>query len=297
MIAIAGKCAELEDGFGAVEPQHHDPQRYAIIPGPWHDSCRAPSAGSSWLDSGILYRTYGEVDQSGEGAGEQSVAGGPRVHPVGRPARPRPGGRGPRSVPARRRHRAAGNRPFAGRVGVGAQHRRRHGGRRRAGPRGPRARGPQQRLGRAPAGCRLGQSRSGPRSGRGRSSCRAVPGRVSASAARPVLVFDASPLLAWVLQANDQWRRVQRLFESPAECVMPASALVETIYVARERGNTATPAQLHAALVAQGLRIEPITEDDTEWAGAVITESRANPARWTTTRGEREGTLSLGDGL
>jgi PIN domain nuclease of toxin-antitoxin system len=120
---------------------------------------------------------------------------------------------------------------------------------------------------------------------------------VSASAARPVLVFDASPLLAWVLQANDQWRRVQRLFESAAECVMPASALVEAIYVARERGNTATPAQLHAALVAQGLRVEPITEDDTEWAGAVITESRANPARWTTARGEREGTLSLGDGL
>ncbi len=70
---------------------------------------------------------------------------------------------------------------------------------------------------------------------------------MSASVARPVLVFDASPLLAWVLQANDQWRRVQRLFESPAECVMPASALVEAIYVARERA-TATPTQLHAAL-------------------------------------------------
>jgi PIN domain nuclease of toxin-antitoxin system len=120
---------------------------------------------------------------------------------------------------------------------------------------------------------------------------------VSAPATQPTLVFDASPLLAWVLQAQDQWRRVQRLFDSPAECVMPASALAETIYVARERGNTASPADLRAALIAQGLRVEPITEEDAEWAGAVITESRARPAKWTTARGERQGSLSLGDGL
>ena len=121
---------------------------------------------------------------------------------------------------------------------------------------------------------------------------------MSAPAAAPILVFDASPLLAWVLQAQDQWRRVQRLLASRAEGVMPASALTETIYVARKRGNTASPAQIHAALVAQGLRVEPITEDDAEWAGGVISESQANPARWTTVRGEqREGTLSLGDGL
>jgi uncharacterized protein with PIN domain len=105
-------------------------------------------------------------------------------------------------------------------------------------------------------------------------------------------------LLAWVLQAQDQWRRVDRLFSSSAECVMPACALTEAIYIARERGNTSSPAQLRAALLAQGLRVESITEDDGEWAGAAIAESRANPARWTTARGvQREGTLSLGDGL
>jgi PIN domain nuclease of toxin-antitoxin system len=110
-------------------------------------------------------------------------------------------------------------------------------------------------------------------------------------------VFDASPLLAWVLQTQDQWRRVQRLLDSSADCVMPASALAETIYVARKRGNTASPAQLHTALIAQGLRVEPITEEDAELAGAIVGESQAHPAQWTTAHGPREGTLSLGDGL
>ncbi|GAA1808163.1 type II toxin-antitoxin system VapC family toxin [Planosporangium flavigriseum] len=100
-----------------------------------------------------------------------------------------------------------------------------------------------------------------------------------------------------MLQAQDQGRRIQRLFDSPAECVMAASVLAETIYVARERGNQAEPAALRAELLAQELCVEPITEEDAEWAGAVITESRARPARWKTTRGERQGSLSLGDGL
>ncbi|NJC69704.1 type II toxin-antitoxin system VapC family toxin [Planosporangium thailandense] len=119
------------------------------------------------------------------------------------------------------------------------------------------------------------------------------------SAPKPphVLVFDASALVAWVIQAQDRWRRVHKLFGSPAECVIPASALTETIYIARELGNTATPAEIRSAFLAQGLRVEPVTEEDAEWAGPVIAESRANPARWKTNKGDREGTLSLGDGL
>jgi PIN domain nuclease of toxin-antitoxin system len=121
---------------------------------------------------------------------------------------------------------------------------------------------------------------------------------VSSPAATPVLVFDASPLLAWVLQAKDQWQRVQRLLTSGADCVVPVSALIETLYMARKRGNTAPPAALRAALLAQGLRVEPIVEDDAEWAAATISDSKRNPARWTTNHGQhRQGTLSLGDAL
>jgi predicted nucleic acid-binding protein len=101
----------------------------------------------------------------------------------------------------------------------------------------------------------------------------------------PVLVFDASPLVAWILQTQGQWQRVQRLLDSPADCVMPAAALTETIYVARRRGNTAAPAAIHAALLAQGLRVEPITAADAEHAGALMIKSQANPATWRTRRG------------
>jgi PIN domain nuclease of toxin-antitoxin system len=117
------------------------------------------------------------------------------------------------------------------------------------------------------------------------------------AAAIPVLVFAASPLLAWILQTSGQWQRVQRLLTSGADCVMPASALIETISIARERGNTAPPAALRAALLGQGLRVEPIIDEDVEWAAAVISDSRQNPARWTTESGQRAATLSLGDAL
>ena len=78
---------------------------------------------------------------------------------------------------------------------------------------------------------------------------------------------------------------------------MSAPALAEAIYVARRRGNTSTPAQLCAALIGQGIRVEPTTAFDAEWAGAVIAESEATPATWANARGTHEGTLSLGDGL
>jgi PIN domain nuclease of toxin-antitoxin system len=112
-----------------------------------------------------------------------------------------------------------------------------------------------------------------------------------------IVVYDASALLAWLLQTADQWQRVDRLMRRPADGVMSVPALTEAIYVARRRGNQATPGQLRTALLGQGLRVEPSSEDDAEWAGAAIAESEANPAQWTTTNGPRTGTLSLGDGL
>jgi hypothetical protein len=78
---------------------------------------------------------------------------------------------------------------------------------------------------------------------------------------------------------------------------MPASVLTETIYIARMRGNNASPQQVHTALLAQGLQVDPITEDDARWAGATIAESHAHPAQWTTSQGiTKSGTLALGDG-
>jgi uncharacterized protein with PIN domain len=114
---------------------------------------------------------------------------------------------------------------------------------------------------------------------------------------QPILVFDASALVSWLLQTNNQWRRIQKLIDSPAECVMSVPALTEAIYVARRRGNTSPPTQLSTALIGQGIRVEPATAIDAEWAGTAIAESELNPAKWTNSRGSHEGTLSLGDGL
>lgn len=120
---------------------------------------------------------------------------------------------------------------------------------------------------------------------------------MSPSTPSPILVFDASALISWVLQTANQWQRIDRLLRSPADCVMPVSALTEAIYVVHRRGNTSSAAQLRTTLVAQGLRIEPATADDAEWAASAIIESEANPAQWTTRQGTRTGTLSLGDAL
>lgn len=76
------------------------------------------------------------------------------------------------------------------------------------------------------------------------------------------------------------------------------TTLTEAIYVAQRHGNASTAAQITAALVAQGLRIEPVTGDDGQWAGTAISESEKNPAVWVNGNGQRRtGTLSLGDGL
>ena len=121
---------------------------------------------------------------------------------------------------------------------------------------------------------------------------------VPTPAPRPILVFDASALVAWLAQSNGRWKRIHQLLTSSADCVLPAQALTEAIYVARRHGNTSTAAQITAALVGHGLRIEPVTADDGERAGVIIAESEKSPAIWVNGKGEpREGALSLGDGL
>ena len=102
-------------------------------------------------------------------------------------------------------------------------------------------------------------------------------------AARRV-ALDASALLAWVLRERGH-ETVDKLL---AVAVIPASAMVETLYRAREKGHTQSSGALHADLLALGLTVEPVTDDDTVRAAELILDSKAEPGR---------GSLSLGDGL
>ncbi len=114
------------------------------------------------------------------------------------------------------------------------------------------------------------------------------------------LVLDASVLTAWILQQANRWQRVDRLFQQPPTgLVAPVSAVTETFYIARRRGNKSSFQQLLAAFGSFGIRIEPNVEQDAIWAAERIAESESHPAIWATVRGEQRGrcTLSLGDGL
>lgn len=103
------------------------------------------------------------------------------------------------------------------------------------------------------------------------------------SGARRV-VLDASALLAWVMNERGV-KTVDRLLTIG---VAPASALVETLYRAAEKGHRLPPGQLHEALLEMGLEVEPVTGEDVVRAAELVAASRRAPG---------EGSLSLGDGL
>jgi ribonuclease VapC len=100
-------------------------------------------------------------------------------------------------------------------------------------------------------------------------------------------VLDASAVLAWLLH-EDGYETVAKLL--PASAV-PASAVVETIYRALEKGRRDSPKQLHDAIISIGASIEPLTDVDTIRAGELIYLSRIASLK---TGGK---SLSLGDGL
>jgi ribonuclease VapC len=103
----------------------------------------------------------------------------------------------------------------------------------------------------------------------------------------PKVVLDASAVLAWVLHERGS-DAIDKLL--PVS-VIPASALVETLYRAVERGHRLPLPELHAAIVGMGALVEPLIEDDTDRAAQLILESRARRTP------DDPRCLSLGDGL
>jgi len=100
----------------------------------------------------------------------------------------------------------------------------------------------------------------------------------------PRVVLDASAVLAWVL--NEPGEAV--VDKVLPVSVVPASAVVEVLGRAVERGHRQEPAGLHADLLALGVRVEPLLDGDAVRAAGLIATSRAD---------RDQGSLSLGDGL
>ena len=98
------------------------------------------------------------------------------------------------------------------------------------------------------------------------------------------VVLDASAVLAWVLGERGA-ATVEKVL---GVCVVPASAMVEVLYRAGERGHRQRPADLHADLLALGVHVEGLVDADTVRAAQLIAASKADPG---------ESSLSLGDGL
>ncbi len=103
------------------------------------------------------------------------------------------------------------------------------------------------------------------------------------SAAARKVVLDASAALAWVLHERGA-ATVDKLLPVG---VVPASVMVETLYRAQERGHRQSCQELHDDLLAMGLTVEPVTDEDTVRAAELVAASRRDSS----------GSLSLGDGL
>ena len=101
----------------------------------------------------------------------------------------------------------------------------------------------------------------------------------------PRVVLDASAALEWILARKHKLVIAKLL----PVAVLPSSALTEALYNAVLAGHALDPQSLHDALLVAGVRIEPITAEDSVRAAELISSTRlAKPAA---------GSLSLGDGL
>lgn len=101
------------------------------------------------------------------------------------------------------------------------------------------------------------------------------------------VVLDASAVVAWTLQE----RGAATVNKVLSVSVLPASAMTETLYRARERGSRLSARQLYEDITGMGVEVEPVTGSDTIRAAELIEASRR--AR----RVPSDSCLSLGDGL
>lgn len=100
------------------------------------------------------------------------------------------------------------------------------------------------------------------------------------------VVLDASAVLAWVLHERG-WDTVDTMLPV---AVLPAPNLAEVLEQARAYGHRMREQELYEALVAYGLRVEPVLPADGVRAAELIGAAKRAPSRAV-------GTLSLGDGL
>lgn len=106
--------------------------------------------------------------------------------------------------------------------------------------------------------------------------------------------IDSSALVTWILRES-RWVTVDRLLMNPdADPVLPGPGLAEVAFVARRRGNTATPPEIFRALTGIGVRVVPSTEADLLTAAELLELSVGLASAET---GRQPGTLSLGDAL
>jgi ribonuclease VapC len=99
-------------------------------------------------------------------------------------------------------------------------------------------------------------------------------------------VLDASVLLTFVWNQPGS----ERIAALLPDAVIPASALVETLYIAAGQRMTGTIAQLEQRILGTGLKVEPVLGADVGRAAELIALSR----RMNLDDGKG---LSLGDGL
>jgi len=106
----------------------------------------------------------------------------------------------------------------------------------------------------------------------------------------PTVCLDASAMVTWVIQ-EPGWKTVDRLLTDQAiDVVLPGPAITETIHIAREKGNRATPREILEAFQGYGAYVEHPTDDDLVRAAELLEASVEHP-------GPRGETLSLGDAL
>lgn len=100
-------------------------------------------------------------------------------------------------------------------------------------------------------------------------------------------MLDASAVIAWLRRE----RGAETVAKTLPYAVVPASALTETLYGARERGHRLEMTAIIASLTGMGTEIEPVVQADSLRAAELIEASR----RARTSRSDPR--LSLGDGL